>query len=215
MCTEDGSDDALSFVSDVSYQSDIADNEPQSINIDLSDGSPLSDTDLTILHFNVNSILADGRIDRLTDICQTVKCDVLLLTESKLSHLIPDNLLLIPGFHEPVRRDRLVNGRHGGGTMVYVSTSHTFIHRPELQLDNFEHLWVDVKVNNKTYAVNALYRPPSETADSHTLFLDSAQTLLSKLNTYNCFNRIIMSDLNFGSCFSILILKKWRQMLVL
>ena len=99
-------------------------------------------------------------------------------------------------------RDRTINGRYGGGCLVYVSISLTFCQQTNLQIDFFENIWVDVKVSGKTYAINALYRPPKHTSDDHASFLSSTEILLSRLNTYNAYKKIIMSDLNFGNCFS-------------
>ena len=114
--TEDEWSDALSSVSDISFTSEISDfdDAPQSINIEISEGSPLNLKDFTILHFNINSVLADDRISKLTDICNTTKCSALILTETKLDSTISDNLLKIPGYHEPLRHDRPHNGRHAG-----------------------------------------------------------------------------------------------------
>ena len=202
--TEDEWSDALSSVSDVSFTSEISDfdDAPQSINIEISEGSPLNLKDFTILHFNINSVLADDRISKLTDICNTTKCSALILTETKLDSTISDNLLKIPGYHEPLRHDRPHNGRHGGGTLIYVSESLTYKHKTDLQVDKYEHLWVDIRVGDKTFAVNALYRPPNETGDSHNDFLTTAELILTRLHTYNAHNKIIIGDLNFGSCFS-------------
>ena len=67
--------------------------DPQSININLSNGSPLNDGDFTIVHFNINSITAEGRLEQLTDICSILKVDCLVITESKLSEEIPNNII--------------------------------------------------------------------------------------------------------------------------
>ena len=53
---------------------------------------------------------------------------------------------MINGYHEPVRGDRLVNGRNGGGVLVYVADYLIFEQKVQFQADNFEHVWVDVKV---------------------------------------------------------------------
>ena len=119
--TDNDMSDLLSEVSDVSYLSDLdldPDIEvPQSVDFDLSDGSPFKDDNFKILHYNINSILAEGRIEQITEICKIIKVGVLICTESKLDSNIPNNILTIPGYHEPLRKDR---NRHGGGIMVFV-----------------------------------------------------------------------------------------------
>ena len=51
------------------------------------------------------------------------------------------------------------------------------------------------------FSVNALYRPPSETVESHTQFIDSCNTILQNLANYEATYKIITSDLNFGNCY--------------
>ena len=123
--TDSDLSDIGSDVRDLSYISDL-DDEHQSVNNDLSNGSPINTNNFNIVHYNINSITADGRLDQLSDICSTLNLDVLIITESKLDQTIPINLLTIPGYHEPVRRDRNINGRDGGGVSNYIS-EHTFV----------------------------------------------------------------------------------------
>ena len=190
--------DIGSDVSDLSYISELDDNECQSFNYDLSNGSPIDTNNFNIVHYNINSITVEGRLDQLSDICNTLNLDVLILTESKLDQTIPSNLITIPGYHEPVRRDR---NRNGGGVLIYISEHLIFQQKCDLQSNNFEHIWVDVKVKNVSFAINALYRPPTETAESHTLFLETSGDILQKLANYNATQKIIASDLNFGNCY--------------
>ena len=88
--------DLLSECSDTSYMSDIEDNF-HSLNIDISNGSPIDNDNFKVVHYNINSILAPDRIEQLHDICKTLKIDVLILSESKLDQTIPNNLITIPG----------------------------------------------------------------------------------------------------------------------
>ena len=128
-------------------QSDL-DEEPQSINFDLSNGSPISIDNFNIVHFNINSITADNRLDQLSDICRILNLSVLVITESKLDQTIPTNLITIPGYHPPVRRDREINGRNGGGVLIYVAEHLVFHHKTDLQLSLYEHIWVDIMYKN-------------------------------------------------------------------
>ena len=60
--------DISSNVSDLSYISDF-DNDIQSYNYDLSNGSPIDINNFNIVHFNINSITAIDGLDQLSDIC--------------------------------------------------------------------------------------------------------------------------------------------------
>ena len=114
-----------------------SDEETQSISLDFSNGSPLPSTNFNIVHYNINSILASDRLEELSHVCSVLNVGVLVLTESKLNENIPNNLLKISGYHEPIRRDRT---RHGGGVLVYISELFTFKHKTELQSEKLEHI---------------------------------------------------------------------------
>ena len=122
-----------------------AEDGPSSINIDFSNGSPLQDNDFTIVNNNINSITAEGRLQSLSLTCETLKIDVLVITECKLSESIPSNLISVPGYHEPLRRDRNING---GGVLIYISESLTFKQKNELPSQKFEYIWVVVRIND-------------------------------------------------------------------
>ena len=171
-----------------------------SIDIDIdSNINPIKDNNFTFLHYNVWSLMAEGRIDYLSRICKKFSIDVLAISESKLDHTIPSNLILIPGYHEPIRRDR---NRNGGGCVIYVANHLPFKQMINLQSEYFEHIWVDVYVSDKKYCINTMYRPPNETADDHTLFLDVSNNLFDKLEDYPAYTCLISGDLNFGNIYN-------------
>ena len=175
-------------------------NNPQSINIEISNGSPIDTGDLIVVHFNIDSITAEGRLEQLKVVCQTLKLDVLIITESKLDESIPNSMIEINNFHEPLRRDR---NRHGGGCLIYISENLTFKQMSKLQSDKYEHIWADVKVNEKIYSINALYRPSTDnTNEKYDEFLTESETLLHRLSIHRSDIKIIASDLNFGNVYS-------------
>ena len=154
-----------------------------------------------MVHYNINSILAHDKLNQLADNCRVLNVSVLIITESKVDETIPSNLLTITGYHEPIRHDRTINGRHGGGVLMYIADNLVFQHKKELQSDHYEHIWADVRVNGTVFAINAFYRPPNESPADHQHFLETAESILIKLNNYNSAKyKIISSDLNFGNC---------------
>ena len=197
--TDDSMSDLGSNCSDISYQSDIE--ECSSVNIDISNGPPLNVDNFNVVHYNINSITAEDRIQHLSTICQVLKLDALVLTESKLDSTIPSNILSIPGYHEPIRKDRPINGRSGGGVMIYISDSLAYQQQYEKQSEHFDHIWVDVKAKGKTFAINALYRPPNENCEAHEFFLETTSLILQRLHSYKAYKKIIASDLNFGNVY--------------
>ena len=98
--------------SDTSLCASESDETPTSVNIDISNGSPLNNDDFIVIHYNINSITAEGRLEQLSYVANVLKVDVIVCTESKLDISIPTNLITSNGFHPPLRRDRT---RHGGG----------------------------------------------------------------------------------------------------
>ena len=67
--------DCSSECSDVSHISDL-DDQCKSLNFDLSNGSPIDTDNFNILHYNINSILAPGKIDQLNDYCRLINIGV-------------------------------------------------------------------------------------------------------------------------------------------
>ena len=141
---------------------------------------------------------AYDRLTQLSDICTILNLDVLILTESKLDNTIPSNMITLPGYHEPLRRDR---NRHGGGVLIYIAEHLIFNQMEHLQSENYEHIWVDIKVKNASFSINALYRPPNETSVCHDMFLNTVTSILQNLSTHNTTQKVIASDLNFGNCY--------------
>ena len=60
--------------------------------------------------------------------------DVLIIIESKLDKTIPNNLLTVSGYHEPLRHDKEINSRHGEGVLIYIAEHLACQNRPEFQL---------------------------------------------------------------------------------
>ena len=50
---------------------------------------------------------------------------ILCINETKLDKTISDHEVCLPGF-DIIRRDRSVNGRHGGGISIYVRANLNF-----------------------------------------------------------------------------------------
>ena len=85
---------------------------------------------------------------------------------------------------------------------MYIAEYLIFQHRSELQSDQFEHIWADVRVNDRIFAINGLYRPPNENANDHQMFLQAAEQILQQLRNYEkATNKVILGDFNFGNCY--------------
>ena len=65
-------DDSLSNIDDSFCESET-DDFPKSIAIDISNGSPINIDDFKIVHYNINSITAEGRLEELNSVAQSLK----------------------------------------------------------------------------------------------------------------------------------------------
>ena len=119
---------------EISFAFSEPDDLPQSVNIDISNGSVLKSRDFSGAHFNINSITAPGRLEALNEYARVLNLNFIVITESKLDETIPSSLVGLTGFHEPLRRDR---DRHGGGCLIYISNNLTFKQQPRLQSEFF------------------------------------------------------------------------------
>ena len=77
-----------------------------------------------------------------------------------------------------------------------------FQHLTELQINIYEHLWADIRINNNIFAINEMYRPPNESAENHQYFLNAAENILQQLSSYEKAEyKLLTGDLNYGNCY--------------
>jgi hypothetical protein len=114
----------------------------------------------------------------------------LSFTDSWLKPNINDETLKLPGYKfPPFRRDR--QNKTGGGVIVYVKEHINCIVRPDLQIDNIECLWIEIKFKNKKYLYGTFYIPPNSGSQS---WLDIEQSIDLALNSNHAI--IIVGDFN-------------------
>ena len=141
----------------------------------------------SFLHLNIQSIVP--KLDNIT--AEYSVHEILSFTESWLKPHISDDVLKIPGYSPPFRRDRI--DRMGGGVIVYVKENVNCILRPDLQVGNIECLWLEVRVKNKKYLYGTFYIPPN----SNLQIWDDLEISIDRaLNTnYSC-DIIVTGDFN-------------------
>ena len=64
------------------------DDLPKSCNVDFSNGSPLNKDDFHVVHYNINSITSEDKLDQLEEAIKILNVSVLICTESKLDEKI-------------------------------------------------------------------------------------------------------------------------------
>ena len=55
-----------------------------------------------------------------------------------------------------------INGRHGGGVLIYIADHLVCTNRTEYQSEYYEHIWVDVKVKSSLYAIRRVENPKNQ-----------------------------------------------------
>ena len=88
---------------------------------------------LVIASLNINGLLT--HIDELRVFMSFSNVDILQINESKLDSTVHNDEVYIRGF-EIVRKDRKVNGRHGGGVCTYLRTNLNYRIRNDLRWPN-------------------------------------------------------------------------------
>ena len=92
------------------------------------------------------------------------------INETRLGFSVSDCEVFIPGY-EIFRRDRNINGRHGGGACFYVQNNVNCILRHDLNVRDMENLCIEIhKPRSKSFLVASWYRPPDSSVDKFDLF---------------------------------------------
>ena len=112
-------------------------------------------TFLSLLHLNIQSIIP--KLDIING--SLFDFDILCFTESWLNNSIPDNDVLLDGYQNPFRCDRV--NRMGGGVKVYCKNNLLCTRRRDLEINGLENVWVEVSSNDDKFLIGTFYRPPN------------------------------------------------------
>lgn len=118
--------------------------------------------------------------------------DILVFTETWLSPQTPDDSILIQNFQKPFRLDR--DDRIGGGVAIYIRDNLYGTRRQDLYIPSLEALWVEIRLNNQSYLIGGLYRPPNTGAPYFQLIEESFDRAFNS----NPSNLIITGDFNIN-----------------
>lgn len=137
------------------------------------------------LHVNIRSIRKnwDGLQVIIRDIIG--KFDVLILTETSFVYQ-PENFH-IDGYTQKIKTR---NGRRGGGIAIFIRNDWCFTENSDRQFESFEYVYGTVSKGNFSYAIIAIYRPPSL---SKILFIADLEQLLGNVKERNC---LLAGDIN-------------------
>ena len=138
---------------------------------------------------NINSLTK--HIDELRIVLSNQCVDILAINETKLDGSICDNEVTVVGYNI-IRRDRLANGRSGGGICFYIRSNINYFLREDLVMDRLEMLSIEVrKLSTKPFVITTWYRPLNSPVD----LFSHLDILLRKLDTENI-EHYLMGDIN-------------------
>ena len=110
------------------------------------------------------------------------------LNETFCDSSISDSEINLPDY-SIVRRNR---NRHGGGVAMYIRNSLTFIRRNDLETDDIECIWIEIKCKQKQpVLICSLYRPPSCSVD----FIGKLSEIIDRVSC-ECKETIVTVDFN-------------------
>ena len=110
------------------------------------------------------------------------------LNETFCDSSISDSEINLPDY-SIVRRNR---NRHGGGVAMYIRNSLTFIRRNDLETDDIECIWIEIKCKQKQPVhICSLYRPPSCSVD----FIGKLSEIIDRVSC-ECKETIVTVDFN-------------------
>ena len=150
---------------------------------------------LNIGHIDARSLNVEDKFDEISSLVIEHKLDIFAVSETWLNPSISGDLLCIPGFSPMFRLDRK-DGRRAGGVALYVSSSLASIRRNDLEHDDFELLFVEIKVNSLTFVCGVCYRPPNNNSVLNDALLDHLQFCVDSINARPGTFVLLLGDFN-------------------
>ncbi len=156
-------------------------------------------------HLNARSLLAgvdleqhmDDQYSLLDDIYEalvyTNDFDIIAISETWLKDNVREDALDLAGYQRPIYKNRT---SRGGGVMLYVKEEIGAIHRTDIEANETELLWVELRLGNKKVMFGTCYRPPGMTALQVDSFIDSFGSQTENALNENPDALIIVGDFN-------------------
>ena len=121
--------------------------------------------------------------------------DILDLCETFLNRNVDDGTINTDGYKiERKDRDSLssIQNNTGGGIVIYIANHINYVRRYELETENVESVWPEIKIkNSKSFLICSVYMPPSAKTEWFNHFAEQLEKLENKLNEF-----YVMGDLN-------------------
>ena len=148
---------------------------------------------IAICHINIRSLKANyENVVTKMDLIQNeiAPChDIITLSETWLNANDDANTFLLQGFQEPFVLNR--NGM-GGGVLCWVKQNIGVKRRLDLEISNWETIWLEIRLHNKIFLLCTTYRPPNDN-DS---YWENLQNSLDNCSFSDIKNLMIIGDIN-------------------
>jgi hypothetical protein len=141
-----------------------------------------------LCHINIRSLSVRKKLEIENSLKD--KCDIITLSETFFNNKTTINDYAITGF-KPIECLNRSSGT-GGGVAVYVKNHIIALRRRDLEVDNLEAMWVELRIFNNKLLVCVCYRPPGSGVEFWDLLRDSVDN--AKLTRIQ--NIVITGDLN-------------------
>ncbi len=160
---------------------------------------------VTFCHLNARSLLAgvdlethiSSQYSLLDEIYETLvydfDFDLIAVSETWLKDNIGDDDISLAGYQVPFYRHRQTRG---GGVMLYVKEGISAVHKKELENDNIEIMWVELKILNRLIYFGVCYRPPGMSALEVDDFLSDFGQIMDAVMDKNPDMIVCVGDFN-------------------
>ena len=147
---------------------------------------------LSFVHYNVQSVLP--KLDIISS--ELSEIDILAFSETWLSSTTPIQMLEIPTYKQPERKERTLNNY--GGVMIYIKENIFHSRRKDLEIIGIENIWVEIRSHNKQLLFGIFYRPPNVNIHYDSLVEESLglaiDTGIDNIIVVGDFNKNVLND---------------------
>ena len=152
--------------------------------------SPLDSCTNRVVFCHLNAQCLRNKMDELRSILTNAKRPAIFgISETWLESDVPDGEVAIPSY-KLFRRDRK---SRGGGVLLYVPERCKSKRRLDLEDDEIECVWVEVRLNKMTILLGNMYRPPNADLSVFSNF----EVMMERVAA-ECRDVVLMGDLNIN-----------------
>ena len=136
--------------------------------------------DTTLAYINVNSILAQNKIDEIKQLITKYNISCLGIGESKLDRTISNDTINLHNFYTPICLDKT---RNSGGVLAYVRKNVLFDHLRNLENGN-ECVWLKIENRDSKFIIAYYYGNPGQSLYEFEEFLQGFNSSIIEAKSY-------------------------------